>query len=125
MDKLNPLAIIELQNILTDKNIERLKTNFIKRNFCNEDKPEDIDYEKGILYHYDSHKNDLVPKKFEDFLKEKLWSITNNIQSEIELSNILLKSKEKIKYWQSILNSFDYIKTKNKTVFDLLVITAF
>ncbi|TXD47780.1 hypothetical protein [Polaribacter sp. IC073] len=119
MDKFNPVAIIELENFLIDKNIERLKTNFIKRNFCNEDKPENIDYEKGILYHYDSYKNDLVSTKFEDFLKEELWSITNNIKSEIDLSNALLNNKEKTKYWQSISISFDYIKTRNTTVFDL------
>lgn len=109
MEHFYPIAIIELQNILSPKKIEKLKSEFFRKNYHPEDSPDFIDSDKGVLYHYDSHKDGIVSKKFEDYLKEILWNATNKLKAEIDLSRIKLNQTERVKYWEEILFSLDRI----------------
>lgn len=122
MKKFNPTALVELQNLLSVKNIERMRDDFIKKSIDPDESPYEIDYEKGLVYYFDGHKGRLVPYKFENTLKKNLWKHTNNLKSEIDTSSSLLNNKEKIKYWQSILNSFEYIQEESQSVFEIFPI---
>lgn len=116
MEKPQFNSVIVLQNLMSSNNIERLKQDFIKNNFQEEEPPFDIDYKQGILYYFDSYLGKTIEKRFEDYLKELLWQATNAIKAEIDLSNSLFSNKEKINFWKTILNSFDYIKEKDSEV---------
>ena len=109
MEHFYPIAIVELQNILSTKNIERLKAEFFKKNYHPENSPDLVDSDKGILYYYDGQNDDFLSKKFEDYLKEILWNATNKLKAEIDLSRIKLNQTERIKYWDEILFSFNRI----------------
>lgn len=50
MEQFYPLAIIELQNILSPKSIEKLKSEFLRKNYHSEDSPDFIDSDKGIFH---------------------------------------------------------------------------
>ena len=75
-----------------------------------------IDSEQGVLYYYDYIKNDFISKKFEDYLKEILWDVTNKIKSEIDFSRIKLNNTERTKYWEEILFSLDKIKETREVI---------
>jgi hypothetical protein len=109
MEQFYPLAIIELQNILSPKSIGKLKSEFLRKNYHSEDSPDFIDSDKGILYQYDGHKDGIVSKKFENYLKEILWNTTNKLKAEIDLSRIKLNQAERVKYWEEIMFSLDRI----------------
>lgn len=119
MEIFQPKAIVDLQNTLSTNNIERLKSEFVRKNYHPEDPPLDINQEKGILYCYNSHSDSEYELKFEDSLSQILLHQTNKLKSEIDQSNILLNSNKKKRYWQDIINAFEYIQKKNQDVFDL------
>ena len=113
MNNFQPNAIINFQNFVNLTNIKRLIKKFIKKNVNEEEQPLNIDYSKGIVSYYCSINDKVLETKFETELKELLWQLTNDIKSEIELSNTKLKTKEKYKYWNNILSSFNYIENDN------------
>jgi hypothetical protein len=115
MDNFQPSAVISLQNFLHPINIERLIERFIKKKF-NQEEHLSIDRKKGTISYYNTILNDLVEIKFETELKELLWELTNNIKSEIDLSNVKLTNKEKVKFWNNIIKSFDYIEETHFSV---------
>lgn len=113
-----------LQNLMSFKNIERLKNEFINRYLQQDESDYSLsDFSKGILYYFDTIDGEIVVKKFEDELNEILWQTTNEIKSEIDLSNTFLTEKQKLKFWKSILKSFDYIQYKNPEVIDTFPIS--
>ncbi len=116
MEKFNPVALIEIQDILSSKNIVRLKKDFLKRKNNPEDIPIDADEENGILYHYDSYKNDIVITKFENELKEILWHKAKDLKIEIDLSRIYLSDKERVLYWKEILFSFEKLQENRSDI---------
>ncbi|WP_452219971.1 hypothetical protein [Lacinutrix salivirga] len=113
MNTFQPTAIVNLQNFIHPTNVERLINKFIKKYINEEEQPLNIDYSKGIISYYSAINNEVLETKFETELKELLWKITNDIKSEIDLSNVKLNNKEKFKYWNTILNSFEYIEDDN------------
>ena len=119
MNEFNPKSIVLLQNTLSQKNIERLVRKFIDKKITAENYPDKLDEQKGILFFYDSYINDFIEVKFENELKEILWKITNNIKTEIDLSNTYLNNSEKLKFWNNILKSFDYINRNSIEVLSL------
>lgn len=123
MEIFQPKAIVDLQNTLSTNNIERLKSEFVRKNYHPEDPPLDINQEKGIFYCYDSHSDSEYELKFEDSLSKILLHQTNKLKSEIDQSNILLNSNKKKRYWQDIINAFEYIQNKNQAVFDLFPVS--
>jgi hypothetical protein len=122
MKEFNPTSIVLLQNTLSQKNIERLVKEFITEKLTPDNYPDRIDEQKGILFFYDSYKNDFTKVKFETRLKEILWEITNNIKNEIDLSNTYLTNNERVKFWVNILKSFDYINKNSTEVLSLFPI---
>lgn len=122
MEKFKPTGIVNLQNFITSIHIEKLKKLFIKKNIKKHGLPIKVDKLKGVLDYYDSHSNSVRQIDFEDDLKELLWQITNDIKTEIDLSNVKLLNKEKIKYWNTVLKSFDYIEESNQDVISIFPI---
>lgn len=116
-------SVVILQNLMSFKNIERLKQEFINLNFNKEEPPYNVDYDKGILYYFDSSDGKTVEKRFENHLKEVLWQTTNDIKAEIDLSNALYTNKEKLNFWRTILKSFDYIQDNNPEVINTFPIS--
>lgn len=113
MEKFQSKAIVNLQNTLHAHNIEHLINRFIKKHFREEEQPIDINNSKGIISYYDSFNDKVEEIKFEKELNDLLWNITNDIKSEIDLSNVKLTNKERVKFWNNILKSFDYIEETN------------
>jgi len=110
MDNFQSTAIVNLQNTLHDNNIEHLIKRFIKKHIREEEQPIEINKSKGIISYYDSIHDKVEEIKFENELNDLLWNITNDIKSEIDLSNVKLTNKERVKFWNNILKSFDYIE---------------
>lgn len=110
MDNFQSSAIVNLQNFLHTTNVERLIKRFIKKHINEEEQPLNIDYLKGIISYYSAIDDEVLEIKFEIELKELLWKITNDIKSEIDLSNIKLTNRERKKFWNNIIKSFDYIE---------------
>lgn len=119
MEQFESKVIIELENLLSSKRIQILKSDFIKKNLSKEDPPLDIDSQKGVLYFYNSHDDYQYEIKFEDYLSKILFQKTNQLKSEIQDSNILLSNGEKKRYWQSILETFKYTQDCNQDTYDL------
>src|SRR5690606_18894135 len=71
----------------------------------------------GIITYYNDIDDKVLEIKFETQLKELLWKVTNDIKVEIDLSNAMLSQKEKKKYWDTILMSFDFMLESNQDVF--------
>ncbi|CAM3980737.1 hypothetical protein FLAN108750_02980 [Flavobacterium antarcticum] len=116
MINFQPSAIVKFQNFLSTDNIDHLIEEFIKKNINEEEQPFHVDSSRGIVTYYNSINNDFEETKFEEQLSELLLRITNEIKTEIELSNIKLNKKELLKYWNGLLNSFDYIEANNSRV---------
>ncbi len=110
MENFQSTAILNLQNFLHSTNIERLIKRFIKKHVGEEEQPLNIDSSKGIISYYSAINDEVLETKFKTELKELLWKITNDIKSEIDLSNTKLTNKERIKFWNNIIKSFDYIE---------------
>lgn len=121
--KLN--SIIELQNLMSSKNIERIKQEFIEYTIrqAYSTSVSKVDYNQGIIYYFDSFLGKMVEKKFEDYLQEILWKITNDIKAEIDLSNFLFNNKEKLNFWRTILKSFHYIQDNHPNVINTFPIS--
>ena len=119
MSEFKPKAIVKLQNFITSANIESLIKKFIKKKFHKENPPTDINYDKGILFYYNSDTDKSEEIRFEDELKKMLWNLTNEIKSEIDSSNFILTSKEKFKFWEAIIKSFDFIRNHNIEIISL------
>lgn len=117
MDNFQSTAIVNLQNFLHTTNIERLIKRFIKKHVNEEEQPFNIDSSKGIISYYSAISDEVLETKFETELKDLLWKFTNDIKSEIDLSNVKLTNKERVKFWNNILKSFDYIE---KTHYDVI-----
>ncbi|OBX21552.1 MULTISPECIES: hypothetical protein [Bizionia] len=117
MNTFQPTAIVNFQNFIHSSNIERLIKNFIKQHVNEEEQPLNIDSSKGIITYYNDIDDKVLEIKFETQLKELLWKVTNDIKVEIDLSNAMLSQKEKKKYWDTILMSFDFMLESNQGVF--------
>jgi hypothetical protein len=111
-------ALVKVQNFITSHNIDILKAKFIKKEVHEENLPVDIDHESGVITYYDAFKNEYFEVKFVNKLETILWELTNELKAEIDASNIFLSSKAKVKYWQSVLDSFDYIKEKDPKIIE-------
>ena len=122
MNTFQPKGIVSLQNFITSINIKSIKELFIKKNVKKYGLPIKIDIIKGILDYYDSNSDSVIQINFEDELKEMLWQITNDIKSEIDISNSKLNNKEKFKYWNTILKSFEYIEDNNYEIISMFAV---
>ena len=70
-----------------------------------------------MFQYYDSYSNKVIQINFADELKELLWKITNDIKEEIENSIIFFSALQKRKYFENIINTFNYIsEKKSKTI---------
>lgn len=119
MNKFSSQVIIEFQNFLSIDNIDKLKSNFIKKVISPGEQPDKLDFNRGIVYYKDGNLNKMSSFNFENELRKNLYKKTNDLK--IEIDNFYLKdgSRPNIKYWQYILESFKYIEEVNKAVFDL------
>ena len=110
-------ALLTLESFLTYENIVELKDDFITKNIPHEEQPLNLIPEKGIFQYYDSFSNEVIQVNFSNELKELLWKITNNIKEEIENSIIFFTPLQKRKYFENIINTFNYIsEKKSKTI---------
>ena len=123
MDSFNVRALIELENFYKPENIYRLRDSFIRENIHEENFPNDIDKEKGILTFYDSHDSRFYESKFEDkVLDPLLWELTTKLKEEVVQSDLLLTMKGRNSYFSRILNKFDTLSENYESCFALFPI---
>jgi hypothetical protein len=112
-----PKALLNIQNLIKEKNVNRLKSEFIQDNSHPENLPINIDEEKGFLEFWNDHSEKFYKLKFEDYLDGILWNATQELISEINSSDINLNQLQKIKYWSLICSTFENIEKNNQPLF--------
>ncbi len=117
MESLN--ILFDLQNILTFKNINFLKENFIAKHYDIEDSSQKVDYEKGIIEYYDSVKGEVVTLDFNDELNKLLWNETKRIKSKLDIFYIQSDYKNEKQFLDYIKKTFKYIDENIKQLVDI------
>jgi len=115
---MNSHILQELNSFLNSNNITLSQTAFIEKKILEEEKPLDINYEKGILTYYDSFTNSEIEITFDSYITEKFQILFSSITIDLETQNIQLTSLSFNKYKKrviEILNKcYDTIKKRFK-----------